>query len=42
VFDSEAYLRTRGMGPWQTVIDRRHYRRNLLDGLDAKPQWAVF
>ena len=34
VFDSEIYLRTRGMGPWRELIDQRHYRRNLFDGLD--------
>jgi len=40
VFDSEIYLSTRGMGPWQPLIDRRHYRRNLFDGLDIAPEIA--
>ena len=37
VFDSEIYLRTRGMGPFVPVVDRRLHRRNLFDGLDAAP-----
>ena len=37
VFDSEVYLRTRGMGPWQPLIDRRHYHRNLFEGLEIAP-----
>jgi hypothetical protein len=37
VFDSAIYLRTRGMGPWQPLIDPRHYRRNLFEGLDRAP-----
>jgi hypothetical protein len=37
VFESEIYLSTRGMGPWQALIDRRHYHRNLFDGLDVAP-----
>jgi len=37
VFDSEIYLRTRGMGPWKTLIDTRHYKRNLFEGLDTAP-----
>jgi hypothetical protein len=37
VFESAIYLRTRGMGPWQPLIDPRHYRRNLFDGLEAAP-----
>jgi len=41
VFDSEIYLRTRGMGPWRELIDQRHYRRNLFDGLDAAPEVPV-
>ena len=41
VFDSEIYLRTRGMGPWRELIDQRHYRRNLFDGLDVAPKVPV-
>lgn len=37
VFDSEIYLRTRGMGPWVPLIDQRHYHRNLFEGLDTAP-----
>ena len=37
VFDSEIYLRTRGMGPFVPVVDRRLHRRNLFDGLDIAP-----
>ena len=40
VFDSEIYLRTRGMGSWQPLIDRRHYHRNLFDGLATAPAVA--
>jgi len=41
VFDSEAYLKTRGMGPFVPVVDRALHRRNLFDGLDAAPGvWA--
>src|SRR5579872_3341339 len=40
VFDSEIYLRTRGMGSWQPLIDRRHYHRNLFDGLAIAPAVA--
>jgi hypothetical protein len=40
VFDSEIYLRTRGMGPWRPLIDPRHYRRNLFDGLAVAPDVA--
>jgi hypothetical protein len=38
VFDSEIYLRTRGMGPFVPVVDRRLHRRNLFEGLDAAPE----
>ena len=41
VFDSEIYRRTRGMGPFVPLIDRRHYRRNLFAGLDAAPAVAA-
>jgi hypothetical protein len=37
-FESEVYLRTRGMGPWQALIEPRHHHRNLFDGLDAAPE----
>ncbi len=40
VFESEIYLRTRGMGEWVPLIDRRYYRRNLFDGLDVAPTVA--
>jgi hypothetical protein len=38
VFDSETYLRTRGMGPFVPLVDRRLHRRNLFEGLDAAPE----
>jgi hypothetical protein len=38
VFDSEIYLRTRGMGPFLPVVDQRLHRRNLFEGLDAAPE----
>jgi len=41
VFDSEIYRRTRGMGPWQPLIDQRHYHRNLFDGLQTAPDVAA-
>jgi hypothetical protein len=28
------------MGPWKTLIDARHYRRNLFEGLDIAPSVA--
>lgn len=37
MFDSEIYLKTRGMGPWKPLIDTRHYKRNLFDGLERAP-----
>src|SRR5258707_3324696 len=37
VFESEIYLRTRGMGPWKALIDPLHYRRNLFESLDEAP-----
>ena len=40
VFDSEVYLRTRGMGPFIPVVDRSLHRRNLFAGLDAAPEVA--
>lgn len=42
VFDSETYLRTRGMGPWRELIDPRHYRRNLFDGLETAPEVPAY
>src|SRR5260370_23466011 len=41
VFDSEVYLRTRGMGPLVGVVDRNLHRRNLFEGLDAAPEVAM-
>ena len=41
VFDSEIYLRTRGMGPFVSLVDERLHRRNLFDGLDAAPNVPV-
>ena len=38
VFDSEIYLRTRGMGPFVPLVDRHLHRRNLFEGLDAAPE----
>jgi len=38
VFDSEIYLRTRGMGPFVSVVDERMHRRNLFEGLGAAPE----
>jgi len=38
VFDSESYLRTRGMGPFVPLVDRRLHRRNLFEGLDVAPE----
>jgi hypothetical protein len=37
VFDDPYYLSIRGMGNWLPLIDRRYYRRNLFEGLDAAP-----
>jgi RimJ/RimL family protein N-acetyltransferase len=41
VFENELYLKSRGMGPFVPLIDRRHYRRNLFAGLDAAPAVAA-
>ncbi|HEV8680185.1 MAG TPA: hypothetical protein VGQ90_12485 [Stellaceae bacterium] len=41
VFESEVYLRTRGMGPFVSVVDERMHRRNLFDGLDVAPQVPI-
>jgi hypothetical protein len=41
VFESDIYLRTRGMGPFLPVVDRRLHRRNLFEGLDAAPDLPI-
>lgn len=41
VFDSEIYLRTRGMGPFLPLVDRGLHRRNLFEGLDAAPEVPI-
>jgi hypothetical protein len=41
MFESEAYLLARGMGPFVPVVDERLHRRNLFDGLDVAPQVAA-
>ena len=38
VFDSEIYLRTRGMGEFVPIVDRTLHRRNLFAGLAAAPE----
>jgi hypothetical protein len=38
VFDSDAYRRTRGMGPFLPVVDEAQHRRNLFEGLDGAPE----
>lgn len=38
VFQDAYYLRIRGMGTWQPLIDREHYHRNLFAGLDTAPE----
>jgi hypothetical protein len=37
VFQSEAYLSVRGMGPFVSVVDERLHRRNLFAGLETAP-----
>ena len=37
VFDSDVYLRTRGMGPLLPVVDEALHRRNLFEGLERAP-----
>jgi hypothetical protein len=37
VFQSEVYLRVRGMGPFVSVVDESLHRRNLFDGLETAP-----
>src|SRR5947207_8024614 len=41
VFESDIYLRTRGMGPFLPLVDRRLHRRNLFEGLDAAPEVPI-
>jgi hypothetical protein len=41
VFDSDIYLRTRGMGPFVPLVDRSLHRRNLFEGLDAAPEVPI-
>lgn len=38
VFQDPYYQSVRGMGEWLPLIDRKHYRRNLFEGLDAAPE----
>jgi hypothetical protein len=38
VFESEVYLRTRGMGPFVSIVDEHLHRRNLFEGLDVAPE----
>ena len=38
VFESEIYLRTRGMGPFVPLVDHNLHRRNLFEGLGAAPE----
>jgi RimJ/RimL family protein N-acetyltransferase len=40
VFENELYQKSRGMGPFVPLVDRRHYRRNLFTGLDLAPAVA--
>jgi len=37
IFIDPYYLSIRGMGEWQALIDRQHYKRNLFDGLGRAP-----
>ena len=41
IFNSAIYLRTRGMGPFVSVVDERMHRRNLFAGLDTAPDVAA-
>jgi hypothetical protein len=38
VFQDPYYLSVRGMGEWVPLLDRKHYRRNLFDGLEGAPE----
>jgi hypothetical protein len=40
VFADPYYLSVRGMGEWNPLIDRSHYRRNLFDGRERAPEVA--
>ncbi len=37
VFQDAYYLSIRGLGEWDALVDRRHYRRNLFEGLQFAP-----
>jgi hypothetical protein len=37
VFTNPYYLSIRGLGEWDSLVNRRHYHRNLFDGLDIAP-----
>lgn len=41
VFTEPQYQRVRGLGEWGDLIDRRHYHRNLFEGLDDAPPVAA-
>ena len=41
VFEDRYYLSIRGLGEFQTLVDRRHYHRNLFAGLDRAPAVAA-
>jgi hypothetical protein len=41
VFESEVYRRTRGMGPFVSVVDESLHRRNLFDGVEVAPEVAA-
>jgi hypothetical protein len=38
VFESEVYLRARGMGPFVPVVNPTLHHRNLFEGLDVAPR----
>ena len=38
VFQDPYYLSVRGMGEWVPLLDSKHYRRNLFDGLEGAPE----
>ena len=41
VFESDIYLRTRGMGPFVSVVNEALHRRNLFDGLGKAPELPI-
>jgi hypothetical protein len=41
VFSDPYYQSVRGMGDWLPLIQKRHYRRNLFEGLDTAPDVPV-